>query len=378
MAKKKDDLKDGTIIDLDADQVIEHVDAPRAEEPIPTIAEEPFKPVAKPAARRGWIIPAAALLAGAIGGGWFYKDVLASYFPSDQTRALTDKLDVLEKSDAAQREQLATLDRLSSQVASDVDALENKETAHSSVLTDVQAAQVGANDRVASLEQSIADVKKAVSDLAARPVVQGSGADDVTALAALQTRIDMLEKDVAALKAKPAEAPDNTAMLSQSLSDLRAKVAAGVGYENELSRIQRMVPAAEGLDVLQQHVAGVPDAKGLAAELVTLASTLPKPAAPAEPQADDSWWGTITDSLSDVITIRSTGEPDWPATALAVAATAESGDLAKAIEALGAVDGAKPAGLQQWQERAQARLNIDAAIQSVEDAVLRVVAAKAQ
>jgi hypothetical protein len=40
------------------------------------------------------------------------------------------------------------------------------------------------------------------------------------------------------------------------------------------------------------------------------------------------------------------------------------------------IDGAKPGGVQQWIDRAHARLALEAALKSVEDAVLRVIAAK--
>ena len=200
---------------------------------------------------------------------------------------------------------------------------------------------------------------------------------DASALTALQQRIDTLEKDVASLKAKPMQAPDNTAVLSQSLSDLKAKVAGGTGYRDELERIQRLVPAAAGLDVLQQHAAlGLPDAKGLAAELSKGIADLPKPIVPGPVPESEGWWATILDSLSGLVTIKVEGDVDWPTAASAAAALADSGDLPQAMEQLTAVEGVKPPGIQQWLDRAQARLSVEAALKSVEEAVLRVLAAK--
>jgi hypothetical protein len=176
---------------------------------------------------------------------------------------------------------------------------------------------------------------------------------------------------------KPAEAIDNTVALSQGLSDLKAKIAAGTGYRDEYERIQRMVPAAAGLDVLQQYAAlGLPDAKGLGGELKALIGTLPKPIIPGPVPESQSWWSGIYNSLSDLITIRVEGDVDWPTAASAASALAESGDLPQAVEQLSAIEGTKPVGIQQWLDRAQGRIGLEAALKSVEDAVLRVIAAK--
>ena len=62
-----------------------------------------------------------------------------------------------------------------------------------------------------------------------------------------------------------------------------------------------MVPAAAGLDVVAADAAeGLPDAKGLAAELRAAIPALPQPEAP--PAEDDSYFGTLMKSLSGIIT----------------------------------------------------------------------------
>ena len=55
---------------------------------------------------------------------------------------------------------------------------------------------------------------------------------DNSAVAALAQRLDALEKDVASLKtvSTPTDQTAATATLSQSLSDLKAKIAAGASY----------------------------------------------------------------------------------------------------------------------------------------------------
>jgi hypothetical protein len=91
---------------------------------------------------------------------------------------------------------------------------------------------------------------------------------------------------------------------------------------------------------------------------------------------DDSWTGWALDQLSDLITIRVAGTADWKRAAEQSAAFAESGDLQQAIGTLEEMEGAKPQGIEQWLEKAKARLAIEAQIKSVEETVLRAIAAK--
>lgn len=360
------DTKSDTIIDLDADQVIDH-DEPSA------IADK--APSALPKNRsRNWLYGAAALAVAAIGGGWVYKDVLSSYFPPDHVQLLSEKVIALESKNTALRDQLSAVEKLATQLTSDMDALEAKEQALSSLAEASQKIDSDAAAKLQQVEKNLADTKQAMADLASRPLL---GATGVAVDASLLRRMTELEKDVAALKVKPAEPVDNTAALSQNLSDLKAKIAAGTGYRDEYDRIQRMVPAAAGLDVLAEHASlGLPDAKGLGVELKTLIADLPKPIVPGPVPESEGWWASLYESLSDLITIKVKGDVDWPTTASAAVAFADSGDLVQAIDHLNAVEAAKPAGIQQWLERAQARLSVEKAAQSVEEAVLRVIAAK--
>jgi uncharacterized phage infection (PIP) family protein YhgE len=359
-----------TIIDLDPDQVIENTEK----------SSEMGTPTRRTSRKRNWLYLGVALLAAALGGGWLYKDVLSAYLPSDQMRGLTDKVAILESGNAILREQLGSVDKLAAQLKSDIDAMEAKDAEFAGLAEAAQKSQASTADKMAALEQGLGETKQALAELASRPTVAADGtavAPDAEVIAALTQRIDSLEKDVASLKVKPTEMADSRAALSQGLSDLKAKIAAGTGYRDEYERIQRMVPAASGLDVLQQHAAlGLPDAKGLAGELRGLIGYLPKPIVPGPVPESQSWWAGIYNSLSDLITIKVEGDVDWPSAASAAAALADSGDLPQAIEQLTKIEGAKPGGVQQWIDRANARLALEAALKSVEDAVLRVIAAK--
>jgi hypothetical protein len=165
-----------------------------------------------------------------------------------------------------------------------------------------------------------------------------------------------------------------TSALSQALSDLKAKVAAGTGYGEEHGRIARMVPAAAGLQTVGARAAeGLPNATGLTEELRAAIPALPQPQAPAAP--DNSYLGSLMDSLSSIVSIRAIGETDWPGVAGQALSFAEAGDLNQAIAVIDAAEGDKPMALVQWRDRAAARLQLEAALAEVSDAVLRQIAA---
>jgi DNA repair exonuclease SbcCD ATPase subunit len=358
------------IIDLDADEVVEQ---PRKDEP----AASPPKPTA--ARKSSWPLLGAALVAGVIGGGFLYRDLLIDYFPSDQMRLVNERLAALDSETRSSQDRLASVDRLSAQLKNDVDSLEAKHETLAGVANAAQKANAATADKIAGVETALAETKQALSALAARPQPSDGTtlAPDPSALLVLQQRIDALEKDVASLKAKPAAPPDNTAELSQHLADLKAKIAAGQGYQEALTSLQTLVPAAAGLDALQQQAtSGMPDAKSLAAELKALIPDLPKPLIPGPVPESEGWWAAIYDTLSGLITIRVEGDVDWPSAAAAAVALAEAGDLPQAIEQLNRIEGEKPPGISKWLSRAQARLGMEAALQSVEAAVSRVIAAK--
>lgn len=365
MKKQKNDFPAEDITDLDADHVIDH----EAVDPV-VVPPAPTK-----TKKRLWAYGAAALLASGVAGGWFYKDVLSSYFPADNVKALIAQVAELDAKNAALRDQLSAVDRLAKQLTADVDMLEGKEQALAGSAEEAQKTDEATAAKLQAIEQSLVETRQTLTDLAARPAVEG--ATNIAPDAALQQRVATLEKDVASLKVKPAAAVDNTVALSQSLSDLKAKIEAGTGYRDEFDRIQRMVPAADGLDILASHATpGLPNANGLGAELKTLITDLPKPELATPAATNESWWDGLYRGLSDLITIKVAGEVDWPTTAAAAVALAESGDLPQAIEHINAVEATKPVGLQQWLDRATARIAVEKALQSVEEAVLRVIAAK--
>ena len=361
-----------TIIDLDPEQVTVERD---------DISSSPPNPSQLPKRKSGltrWAMPVAALLLAAIAGGWLYRDVISDYYPSDRVMAVIDRAATLEKSNGEMQVQVLALERLTTQLSGDLNTLETKSTTVGTVAATVQDGLVATDARVAGLESGLLETRQQVADLAkiAPAPTIGNNVDDNAAVSALIIRLATLEKDVESLKAQKGQSPDFTT-LSQSLADLKAKIAAGTGFMEELQRIQRMVPAASGLEVLTPHAeAGLPDAKALADELAALATTLPKPQEIAAATTDDSYFTQAWNMLSDLIKVRNTGEVDWPSAATTAASLAEAGDLAGAIASLNALEGSKPLGVQQWLNRASGRLSLEAALQSVEDGVLRTLASQ--
>lgn len=391
------------VIDLEAEEIRTEAEAPRAaEEPgaasDDTQSSAGYPPPPKPQQRgrsgtAAWIV--AALILGAIGGGWLYRDVLAGYFPSNQMRALQTRLATLETSSGGLSAELAALkqaaDAASKAAAAAAEGANAARLDASAAMAEASGLRprvdengqrlAAAEDALKTAGANLAALRNAVSSAPAGTAGAAPGPADTAALTALAQRIDALEKDVASLKSSASATATGeggqasvTSALSQALSDLKAKVAAGAPFAEEHERIARMVPAAAGLETVGARAAeGLPNAQGLTEELRAAIPALPQPAAPAA--QDDSYLGSLMKSLSGVITIRPIGETDWPGVAERAATFAEAGDLNQAIAVIDGAEGEKPMALTQWRDRAAARLQLEAALAEVSDAVLRQITA---
>jgi hypothetical protein len=349
------------VIDLDAEDVIvEEADKPAAPPPL-TPAMKSIPPAA-------WL--AIALLGGVVAGAWFYKDVLSSYMPSNELVTARSRIDALEAQTKTLGEQLAAVSGTSDQLKTEIQSATEKSSA-------AQSASAALETRMASIETAAKSVKAELEKLKSTATTIGTTSTTVdnSALATLAQRLDALEKDVASLKtvSTPSDQTAATATLSQSLSDLKAKIASGASYAGELERISRMVPAAAGLDTLSANAnEGLPTAAGLAAELTSLIPLLPKQEIEL-PSSENSYLDSFWDAMKSVITIRRIGETDWPDLAAKCAALAESGDLAQAIEKIDKAEGAKPSALSGWRDRAAKRIALEAALEETSQAVLRQI-----
>ena len=346
----------------------------------------PPPPLAPPRKKRGamgWI--AVGLLAATLAGGWIYRDFLSGYLPTAEMTAMKSRLDGLEANGKTMGEQLLAVSQASDAATSRVAAVDTAVKSTVTGLAEAAARLDGIEARFAAAETALKDARADLDSLnsniaaiATAPPATGDGSPvDNAALAALSQRIAALEKDVASLKTQTGSGDKATitTALSQALSDLKAKVAAGASFQAEYESIARMVPAAAGLDVLAAYAAkGIASPAGLAGELRDVVPSLPQPAEPAPPS--DSYWDWLLESLSGIVTIRDIGEANWPLVAEKSAALAEAGDLTQAIALIDAAEGTKPTELVQWRDRAAARLALEAATGQVSEAVLRQIAAQ--
>lgn len=342
-------------------------------------APQPSPPPRKRRGVAGWI--AGALVIGLLAGAWLYRDVLESYLPSQRMTALQDRLAVLEAQGKTVDQQLQAVAQKADAATAAAGDAATAAANGTSALTDLAGRVDGVDQRVAGFEQALASAKadldalRSAASSGSGSSAGGTGTIDGAALAALGQRLDALEKDVASLKAGGGDRTSLTAGLSQALADIKAKIAAGTPYAEEHERIARMVPAAPGLDVLAAHAAaGLPNAQGLAAELAAAIPSLPQPETPVE-STGDSYWDQLTGLLSGIVTIRDIGDTDWADLARRCAALAEAGDLTQAIALIAQAEGSKPQAINQWHDRAAARLSLEAALAQVSEAVVRQIAA---
>lgn len=328
--------------------------------------------------KTGYAWPLAALIAGAVGGGWFYRDVIASYFPSNQVETLATKVAALEGANTTLTSDLGATRQLIEQLKNDTDLVEaDLGTAKSAALS-AQQQQEASVSRLATLEKQIGDIGSQIASLGS---TAGAGTTSTTptlepsVLAGLKQRIDALEAEVAALKSA-APKPSDTSALSQSLSDLKARISEGAPFAAEFTRIEQIVPAAEGLTDLKAFAElGLPTAQGLATEIRGIAPTLPKPAA-ATPDSEKGYWESFTGLFSDVVKVRDIGATNWPELAEKCATLAEANDLTQAIQLIADAEGDVPLAVIAWRDRAAGRLQLEAAIARTSEAVMRQIAAK--
>ena len=348
------------VIDLDAEDVI--VDEPAPETPQPPPEFEPIRKKTSAAT-----LPVIALLAGAAIGGWLYKDVLASYLPGNELLAAKSSIETLQAQNKTLAEQVAAISAASDDMKTRLGSL-------STELQSSASANGTFQSRITAAEAATKSAGLEIEKLKSRPAAGTTvTAADSGALASLAQRLDALEKDLASLKttAKPSDQSAMATTLSQSLADLKAKIAGGASYRAEFDRISRMVPAAAGLETLGAHAdEGLPTPQGLAKELTDLLPLLPKPETQTT-TPDDSYLGGFWNMMSGLVTIRKIGEADWPSLASQCVALAESGDLPQAIEKIDKAEGVKPVALSNWRDRAAARITLEKAVEDAGQAVGR-------
>jgi hypothetical protein len=356
------------IIDIPPENVVDHQTETKTASALP-------KP--RQGAGRSWQLALAGVLIvlAGVGGAWAYRDLLSSYFPSDNVLALTQQVAALDGANKDLAKKLEAVVGVTDEIKSQAGAAQSAADEWRKELGAVKEADTAAGKSIVELRTALDEAKlqiKAVEEKAAAVPSGGAGSVDTSAI---EQRLSAVEKDLSALKTGSGNAVD-TAALSQALADLKGKIAEGSAFGDEFDRVRRSVPAAEGLDVLAKYASqGVANAKTLQAQLKIVQTQLPKPET-ASPTKDNSWSGWITNLLSGVISIRDESEPDWNVLCLKADAFLASGDLVQASAVFANLAVALPDGLKQWHETGQARIALDGAFDKVSAAVLRQIAAK--
>lgn len=326
----------------------------------------------QPRSKRNLALVATLVAVSVAAGGWLYRDVLSNFLPTDQMNIMAARIDSLETLNATLNKKVDAIVGFNDEMESKIEAAQAQGVAVLKLQSEISQNK----SEIAALQKSLKTSVDSMEGLKSQLLASGSANGDV-ANPALILRLDGLEKDFNSLK-QGAGTKDDTAVLSQSLSDLRAKIAAGTGFQSEIARIKIMVPAAEGLDFLEaQADTGIPNAAGLAVELRNLLPQL-QPAPSKTISSDSSWWSYAANLASGIITVKTIGSADWNSAASQAIAASEQGDLATAISLLEKVDSAMPAEIQKWHDRASARVAIEQALEKVSGAVMRDIAAKGQ
>jgi hypothetical protein len=375
------DTPDPEVIDLGPEAIIdndipERV-APSVEPETPPTAQQIPNPRQT---SRGWVVPLAALCIGAIGGGWLYRNLIFSYLPPDQVTMLESKIAALESAKAEADTQAALLSRLAEQLKSDVDQIVTSASTANKNTSALKTSQDVFATRVTKVETTLAETAKRLDTVNSAIATIGQSASpgrpiDTTAMVALASRVETLEQDLATFKQGKTQSTNATALL-QNLSDLKFRIDAGAPYASELATLATILPAAEGLNVLAASAdKGVANGAALTAELETLAPSLPGAAPPPAP-AEQGYMEWVTGWFDGLVTVKTIGDTDWQQIAREALAFARTGNLQHAIGVIDKIETTKPESLTDWRNRAEARVNLDAALSRLSDAVLRQSAAK--
>lgn len=245
----------------------------------------------------------------------------------------------------------ARLDQLESRFASLTASLER--------LQQLPAANAADPQKLHDLEQQIAALRAALDTATAqRTALQGQVAE-------LQGRVTALSE------ARLASLREPFVQLI-GWSELREHARRGESFAREATALGTYAEAQGGnlkaaFAALQPFAEQpAPSATALAARFTALAEQQrATPAADAAPAAEKAWWQRAVDKLSGLVSIRRTGAPDAATLhgrlELAAGALAQ-GDLKAAVAELDGL--ALIAPLNDWRDQAQARLKLDAALDS--------------
>lgn len=247
----------------------------------------------------------------------------------------------------------------------------------------------GSSTQLRLIQRNLADLKGRLDDLeAADARLDAALKDRTSALVALEAELQRTTGELAGLRKEVAA----TGSLSNDVSEVRKTLSA---IEREREPIRSAVSGAMGLralaaaesaalrgrpfvapyESLMQSLPGDPDLAALGpisrtgaptlAELSREFDAVAQRALQARARATDDGWNWLRTSVSGVMTIHPTPDPEARATLQAARLGLAEGDLAEAVEAVSALNGGYSPAFATWRERAQRRIRLDEGLDAV-------------
>ncbi|WP_038035775.1 COG4223 family protein [Thermopetrobacter sp. TC1] len=253
--------------------------------------------------------------------------------------------------------------------------------------------------KLAGLEKAVEELQKRLSAVENRVSSPTIPEDVKKRLADINARLDALQKRLQAVadtassaqntarnalaaidKLKKAQAGAQPPAVGIAFAQLREKVLSGAPYAAELERMKGWLPGTAALDALSAYAD-----KGLApeAELIRQLADLARHFEDQRRQAleearKQGLLGNLKARLGEVVKVRRADSTDW-AEALAQARTlAQTEGLAAAVRDLEARPGEKPREVAAWLQAAKARVEADAALDTLSERVLAMIATGAK
>ncbi len=262
--------------------------------------------------------------------------------------------------EAAAAASAARLDALEQQVA----ALEGRD-----IKADTAAALAPIESKLAPIESKLTSLEDKVAALGT------SGGEIQSALRAVRQDLDKLAAGAGGI------APVANVRLIFDVSRLRRAVVGGQTYAAELAPLKAALAsdtkAGGAIDTLAAHAdKGVPSSAAIGAGFGAVADAI---LSQRSPLTGGDWFDAILVRLQSIVTVRRMdGTPgiDNPgAVVTATRAALAAGDLATAVSTLSVLEPMSLPEVDDWLAEARARLAVDGALDTVEDAVAGSVGA---
>jgi hypothetical protein len=369
-AKKNEQVVKPQVIDLDAESVTE------IPEPVSEAVSDIETPGQHHAAagqtsekstrpKLNWSLPLVMLLAGTALGGWLYRDVLSSYIPSDETKAVKQQLAALETTQKETRETLSAVVAKSTEQQTAIGAFEPAISALKTQLDQALTKNADISTRLDKIEKSTQSLESKLKQLQLQPTNSNDASINPTALVALQQQVTEIETDVAALK-QHQDKPSKANQLIVALSALTEKIDKGSPIQSELDALTLADPALVVPQSLTNAATAAPQSsRQLIDEVRALAQSLPNAATGDD--EPNGYWARLKSAVGGFVSIKKSGTTDWQ---LIATQAADLGELQKAIDLLAANEN-PPSSIATWLAKARNRITLDAEMKAFATTIMQ-------